>query len=174
MAERLVELGARNTLVAGIADAGAVHQCVEAGVGARVRLEIGGKLDTENGKPFSSEATVLSLSGAPDDPDDPDGSITTALIRVDDVNIILTVERRAFTERAQIAAAGINAESHDIIVVKQGYLFADLAEHAALSIFALSPGATNLDLKSLKYKQLKRPIYPLDPDFQWEPGNPTL
>jgi microcystin degradation protein MlrC len=58
-----------------------------------------------------------------------------------------------------------------IVVVKQGYLFPDLADHAPRAIMALSPGATDLRLQELPYQRLPRPIFPLDGDFGWEPGS---
>ena len=54
-----------------------------------------------------------------------------------------------------------------IVVVKQGYLFPDLADHAPCAVMALSPGATNLNLRELSYRNLSRPIFPLDEDFPW-------
>ena len=164
-AERLLAFGAQEALVAGLADADAVRRCVAAGEGVEVRLVIGGKLDLANGKPLEIIGRVLHLSRARDEgPGEP----TTAVVRVKGVSILLSVDRRFFTERAIIAAAGVDPMEQKIVVVKQGYLFPDLADHAPQAIMALSPGATDLRLEELPYQHLSRPIFPLNPDLAWE------
>jgi microcystin degradation protein MlrC len=163
-AERLLALDARDGLVAGLADLEAVHQCIEAGEGAEVRLSIGGKLDRDNGKPLEIAGRVIKLSRAQDDPTE---KPTMAVVRVNGVNILLAADRRFFIERETIAAAGVNPMEQKIVVVKQGYLFPDLADHARRAILALSPGTTDLRLEALPYQHLSRPIFPLDPDIEW-------
>ena len=59
--------------------------------------------------------------------------------------------------------------AYKIVVVKQGYLFPDLSDHAPRAILALSPGACDERLEELPYRRLQRPIYPLDGDFAWAP-----
>jgi microcystin degradation protein MlrC len=89
-------------------------------------------------------------------------------VRIDGVRIILTRERRPFTDRATIAAAGIDPMTQQIVVVKLGYLFPDLHDHAPRTIMALSAGATDLRLTELPYQRVVRPIFPLDPDYAWD------
>jgi microcystin degradation protein MlrC len=164
LAKRLVGLGARDALVAGIADPAAVRQCAAAGVGAEVRLSIGGKLDRANGKPFEATCRVQHLStrfadrtGGPD----------TALVRVDGVSIALTSDRWPFTNCADIVRAGVDPMTQKIVAVKLGYLFPDLRQHAARAIMALSPGTSDLRLDRLPFERLQRPIFPLDGEFDW-------
>jgi microcystin degradation protein MlrC len=165
-AERLVALGAEEALVAGLTDQQAVRQCVAAGVGAEVELSVGGKLDRANGRPLVVTGHVEVLAGHPQDRSaDP----TTALVRVGGVRIALTTDRRFFPDRASIAATGIDPMAQKIVVVKQGYLFPDLYDHAPRAIMALSPGATDLRLEQLPYRRLQHPIFPLDSGFSWEP-----
>ena len=73
--------------------------------------------------------------------------------------------------KALIEALGyIRKFKNRIVVVKLGYLFPDLADHAPRAIMALSPGATDLRLEELPYRRLSRPIYPLDGDLVWDPA----
>jgi microcystin degradation protein MlrC len=160
-AERLLALGAQDAVVAGLADPQAVHECAAAGIGAEVSLSIGGKLDRESGVPLSVRGRVQHLH--------PGTPPTTATVRVDGVAVILAADRRAFTDRASIAAAGVDPMAQKIVVVKLGYLFPDLYDHAPRAIMALSPGATDLRLDRLPFRRLTRPIYPLDGDLVWEP-----
>src|SRR5205823_3230998 len=59
--EYLLLAAAPDAVVAGLADAAAVEQCVEAGIGSRVRLAVGGKLDAIHAKPLPVEGTVVHL-----------------------------------------------------------------------------------------------------------------
>jgi microcystin degradation protein MlrC len=163
--ERLLALGAQGAVVAGLTDRQAVHQCADAGVGATLPLTIGGKLDPTFA-PLSVTAHVEHLSS---DPQDRDDVPTIATVRIDSVRALLAVDRRAFTDRASIAAAGVDPMRAQIVVVKQGYLFPDLYDHAPRAIMALSPGATDLQLDRLPYQHLGRPIYPFDADMDWNP-----
>jgi microcystin degradation protein MlrC len=90
-----------------------------------------------------------------------------ALFKVNGVGILLVVDRRFLIDRASIAEGGLDPMQQRIVVVKQGYLFPDLYDHAPRAIMALSPGATALRLETLNYRNIKRPIYPLDPDLTW-------
>ncbi len=161
-AERLVALGARDALVVGLADPVAVQQCAAAGRRAEIELSIGGKLDQVNARPFTATVHVEKLIGESTPP-------AVAVVRVDGVRIILTTERQFFPDRASIAAAGVDPMTQKIVVVKLGYLFPDLYDHAPRAIMALSPGATDLRLAHLPYRRLQHPIFPLDGDFAWEP-----
>jgi len=165
-AARLVALGAREAVVAGIADAVAVSRCAAAGVGAEVELSIGGKLDPVTCEPFEATARVQFLSP---DPREGGGNAELAVVRVAGVTIVLTRERRVFADRAGIAAAGLDPMAQQIVVVKLGYLFPDLRDHVPRGIMALSPGTTDLRLERLPFERLQRPIFPLDGEFRWEP-----
>jgi microcystin degradation protein MlrC len=59
--------------------------------------------------------------------------------------------------------------AQQVVVVKQGYLFPDLVDHAPRAIMALTPGASDLRLDRLDYRHIPRPVYPLDAPFTWEP-----
>ena len=160
---RLLALGARDALVAGLADAESVEQCACAGEGAEVELAMGGKLDPSHGGPLPLTVRVLRLLA------DPDGRIGMATVRAAGVTIILTAERRLFLDRAGISAAGVAPMRQQTVAVKQGYLFPDLVDHAPRAIMALTPGASDLRIDRLPYERLSRPVYPLDGDFDWAP-----
>ncbi|HEU5315191.1 MAG TPA: M81 family metallopeptidase [Chloroflexota bacterium] len=155
--EELLRAGARRTLVGGLADAAAVERCHAAGVGAVVELALGGKLDTVNGRPLLVEGTVRHLAPG------------LARLGCGGVEVIVAADRRAFTTPSGFAAAGADAQSYKVVVVKQGYLFPELRPIAARSILALTPGFTDLDLPRLPYRRVARPIYPLDPEAAWRP-----
>lgn len=163
VAARLLALGAQEALVAGIADAGSLARCAAAGEGADVDLAIGGKLDPSLGGPLPLKVRVEALGV------DPDGRIGIATVRAGGVTMMLARDRRLFLDRASIAAGGVDPMTQKIVVVKQGYLFPDLVDHAPRAIMALSPGASDLSVENLPYEHLARPMYPFDGEFDREP-----
>lgn len=58
----LLERGVTGAALGPLYDPGAVTLCSDAGVGARLRLRIGGKLCPESGQPVDAEARVLALT----------------------------------------------------------------------------------------------------------------
>lgn len=160
--ERLLAHQVPSAVVAGLCDAAAVAHCQRAGVGATVETTLGGKLDTLHGRPLPVRGTVVNLV------ENTKGD-AQAVLRVDKVTIILTAQRRGFTTVADFTAAGVDPLAHKIVVVKLGYLFPDLIRVAPKALMALSPGASDLALERLPYRQLHRPMYPVDKEFAWTP-----
>lgn len=173
--ESLLRQGATNAIVASIWDAAAVQACVAAGVGNRVNLEIGGKLDMRHGTPLPVTGTVRLIS----DGDYYWGGIReahrlvergmTAVLTVEGVDVILTTERHSYVEPAQFHSLGVDPLAYKIVVPKRGYLTAPLRAISPRSIMAISPGVTNCDVTQLDYRRVNRPMYPLDPEATWEP-----
>jgi microcystin degradation protein MlrC len=159
--ERLLAAGAPDAVVAGLADAAAVEQCARAGAGARVTVSIGGKLDTVHARPLEVTGTVAHL--------DPPEKPSLAVLQVAGVAVVLTADRRAFASLGSFQRAGIDPLQHRIVVVKLGYLFPELRDRAPRAIMALSPGFTDLRLEQLPFQRVPRPIYPLDPQMEWQP-----
>jgi len=154
----LLEKGAENTLVAGIADAEAVSRCWAAGEGATLALSLGGKLDAVNGQPLACRAEVLRLVPAAA------GIPRQALVRCQGVDVVLQTHRRAFTEAAHFSSMGLDPSAYRLVVVKEGYLFPELAAMGGYHVMAMTPGFADQRLERLPYQRLRRPIYPLDKD----------
>jgi microcystin degradation protein MlrC len=172
--EKLLKAGAPDAVVAGIADAKAVARCAEAGEGAALTVEIGGKLDKINGSPLNVTGKVIHLPssggagvGTPHPSEGKQPSL--AVLRVEGVDIVLTSERQAFTTLESFRRAGIDALKRKIVVVKLGYLFPELRDNALRAIMALSPGFTDLRMEILPFQRVRHPIFPLDKDFTWQP-----
>ena len=169
MAERLLKRdefasGARTAIVAGIPSAEAVRLCLHAGIGGEVAVAIGGVLDPVNGSPLEIRGTVEAIQL-----NDSVGG-DTVVVRCGGVRIVLTTRRKVFFFRQDFEAVGLDVTEHDVIVVKVGYLFPEQREMASAAFMALTPGAVPLDIPSLRYRQVMRPIFPLDPDME----NPDL
>lgn len=150
----------QNAVCAAIVDAQAVAACFEAGIGADLSFDIGGKLDTRHGQPLSVNGCVLALHN-----DEVYGQ--QAVLQVDGVQVVLAGRRVPFTTRAQFTQLGIDLMQKAIVAVKLGYLFPELRAIAAGSVLALTPGAINPDVHTISYQHIQRPMYPLDAAMEW-------
>ena len=154
----LLDNGARDAVVAGIADARAVERCIDAGVGAELTLTVGGKLDSVNGSPLKVTGHVVSMNPP-----------WIAVFLVEGVMVVLTAERMPFLDLWAFNEADVNPLEHEIVVVKHGYLAPELREIAGTSLMAVSPGCTTLALENLSYERIPRPVFPLDEDVVFTP-----
>lgn len=174
--ERLLAHRVSEALLAGLVDPEAVRACEAAGVGQRVWLSVGGKLDTVFGRPLDVSGVVRSLF--PSGNDDPAGTpageeAETAVVQVEGVTVVLLGRRRAFTTPEHFHRVGLDPLQYKIVVVKLGYLFQPLREIAPRTIMALTPGFAYQVVEELPYRFLRRPIYPLDPEMTWNPDGPA-
>jgi microcystin degradation protein MlrC len=94
-------------------------------------------------------------------------SLTFAIGNLD---VVFTEKRSAFIEKRNFDEANVGLLGYRVVVVKLGYLFTELKPFADREIFALSNGASCVELKNLNLKNIVRPMYPLD-DFQWDAFN---
>ena len=83
------------------------------------------------------------------------------------VDAVFTELRSAFIEKGNFDKANIDLLSYRIVVVKLGYLFTELKPFADRELFALTSGASCVELERLNLKKIIRPMYPLD-DFEWK------
>jgi microcystin degradation protein MlrC len=162
---RLLARQVPDAVVAGMCDTEAHQACAEAGVGATLTVTLGGKLDTAHGPPVTVTGVVEHLYWPPS----AERGVAIATLRVEGLWILIPAQRRAFYTLADFQRAGIDPLAHRMVVVKLGYLFPQLHDVAPREILALSPGCSDLDLTRLPFEQVRRPIYPLDRDFDWQP-----
>jgi microcystin degradation protein MlrC len=174
--ERLKAKKVKNAAVAAIHDPAALEACVKAGVGAKLTLSIGGKVDKTNRKPLRVTGRVKLLS---------DGEFyqlgqrregmrasmgRVAVFDIDGIDVMLTEKRIAVIDPAQLRSVGIEPTEYKIVVVKLGYIWPALRPVAAKEILMISSGATDMDFRRLGYKRVRRPIHPFDPGLKWKPG----
>jgi microcystin degradation protein MlrC len=164
MLERLLDRreiasGTRTAIMAAIPDPAAVAVGLAAGIGELVTLSVGGKLDPVHGSSMDVTGRVQAILTH-----DPVGG-DTVVVGISGVALILTSRRKVFFERADFEALDLDVDAYDLVVVKVGYLFPGQQAMASASFMALSPGAVSLDIPSLPYLRVQRPIFPLDPDM---------
>jgi len=163
--EALLKHKAGNALMAGVVDQEALRKCIGAGVGANLDLTLGGKVDYVFGKPLKIKVKVLFIS--------PDSLMNTgrgaAVVETDGVRTVILKTRRSFVEVKDFKEVGLNPLDFKTVVVKLGYLYPELRDIAPVHLMALTSGFCNLDMRTLPFKNVKRPCYPLDLDMVWKP-----
>ena len=160
--EKLLSHRVPKTLFASLVDAAAVDACFAAGLGASLSLPIGGKLDSVHGKPLPVTGVVSKLHESA-------ASGRQVILAIDNIDLILTERRLAFTTLAQFTELDIDPLNYRIVCLKLGYLFPDFQRIAPCAIMALSPGAVNALPENLPFHQILRPMFPFDRDFNWSP-----
>lgn len=88
-------------------------------------------------------------------------------VSIGNVDAVFTELRSAFIEKGNFDKANVDLLSYEIVVVKLGYLFTELKPYADRELFALSDGASCVELARLNLKRIIRPMFPLE-DFEWQ------
>lgn len=88
----------------------------------------------------------------------------SVLLRSGSIDVILTDAQMAFTGPECFESAGVRIEDYDVVVLKMGYMFAEIAAPCWENIMAFTPGCTPLLITADQYHHLPRPIWPLDED----------
>ena len=97
-------------------------------------------------------------------------------MKVGSVKVIVTNKRKPYHYEHDFTDLGLAPRNAAILVVKIGYLVPELYDMRGDWVMALTPGGVDQDLERLGYKNIKRPIFPLDKDMsdpdlttQWVP-----
>ena len=162
MLNRLMKLGAKNVLLAGIMDAAACDACYAAEIGDTLTLTIGGSLASDSetatitGK-LIHRGDILSYHG--------DNGGPSATLDCGDITVVITRNRAAMCRPDIFQSIDLDYSPFKIVVVKLGYLFPELAERAQRAILAFTPGASTERLEDMHMKNIRRPMFPLDDNF---------
>lgn len=150
----------------GFYDPEATKQC-EGKVGREITLNFGAKFDTKTSASITATGVVKSYFKNWSRNKFPKGDLV--LFNTGGVDIVLSEQHVGYTDPQMFVDLGLNPKEAEIIICKLGYLTPQHKVLAKRSIMALTKGNTNEDLKSIDYKLVKRPIFPLDKDFEYNP-----
>jgi microcystin degradation protein MlrC len=176
----LLRVGARSAVVACLWDPAAVQECVRAGVGARLTLHVGGKVDDRHGAPLEVTGTVRTLSDGrfvhkgPMMRGLPGRLGPTAVLEVDGVKVILISLRWQTLDPEMLRFVGIEPTEEKIVVVKSTIHYRAAFEPIAREIVEVdAPGLSSSNLTRFAFKRIRRPIFPLDADATYPPPRPA-
>jgi len=151
--------GGATAIWASVVDPSAVARCANAGEGGAVDLRVGGTFGSRIGANVTLRGEVRKLSRG-----DPVGG-DIAVVASGGVRAVLTSRRKPFHFTGDFTRLDLDPATHDLTVVKIGYLVPDLFGVAKGWVIALTPGGVDQDIVRLGHTRLDRPIYPLDPQM---------
>jgi microcystin degradation protein MlrC len=167
MLRRLVERRIHPAALGPLYDPGAVAMAFNAGVGARLRLRIGGKVSAMSGYPLDAAVRVRGLvrghtmSGMVDGVRLACGD--AAWLEIDGgIHVVLTSLRMQAMHPDLFTGLGCDLGPMRIIVVKSSQHFhAGFAPIASRVLYADAPGTLTLDLRRLDYRKADLNRWPL-------------
>jgi microcystin degradation protein MlrC len=163
----------------------AVDQLIQAGVGAELTLDIGGKTDMPalglKGEPLRVTGKVVKIT---------DGTYTvtgpmftgmrlsigkTAIIDTGGVLIFVCEKPQEPYDTGLFTHAGVDPATKKYVLIKSRQHFRAGFEPLAKHIVLIAgPGVCSSDYSLFPFQHLARPIYPLDEDIQLEQSTETF
>ncbi|MEW6749837.1 MAG: M81 family metallopeptidase [Candidatus Latescibacterota bacterium] len=183
--ERLLALGARDCALT-IRDAGVVEAGMKAGVGAPLTMPVGASIDQRFYKPVQVTGTVKSIDDGHYAVLGPThggwgrrvegGAFRYAsvgprvVLRVGERIDVVFSRGTTGKDRDFFKSAGIQLDEKQILVVKSNQAHRASFDPVVASTIELdTPGVSTVNYAGLPYRHLKRPIWPIDRDMEWEP-----
>jgi len=165
----LIDANFQGAVVGCLHDPETVEQAFQAGEGATLPVQLGGKTDDRHGSPITTEVEVVRLS---------DGRFRfhgamaqgleetlgpAALLRIGGVEVLATTLRRQLTDRAMLQTVDVDFSTGKLLVLKSAVHFrADIGPVAKVILDGDTPGIHRPDFGCFDYHNLRRPVYPLE------------
>ena len=169
----LLEAGVSDACFAPMVDPEAVQQLLQHGPGDLVEVGLGGKVDPSyGGGPLDLQVKLVSTS---------DGRYVgsgamigglhrsfgpTAVVRVDGIEILVTSVAQQLLDLEQFRSFGIDPAAKRVVALKSMQHFRAEFEPIAGQVIVCDSGAlATPDYRRLQYRNVRRPIFPLDPEL---------
>jgi microcystin degradation protein MlrC len=132
------------------------------GVGASLNLRVGGKVSPFSGQPVDLYGEVKAIFNHPTSPGQKKNYFDVQ-VDAEGLQIVLSNMRTQVVSPEVFIRMGIDPKRMKMLVVKSSQHFrAEFEPIASEIIYCDTPGSLNSDLKSIPYKKVPRPIWPLD------------
>ncbi len=168
--------GLSGIAVAPIRDPQAVEQAIEAGIGARVTLAVGGKMDMPSirrkGEPMELSGIIRTIT---------DGAYTitgpqftgmrcfmgrSVVLDTGTALVVISERNQEPWDRGVFESVGIDPSRQRYLLLKSRMYFRPVFLPIARGmVFCDAPGVSSSDWTQFEYRKLRRPIYPLDTHF---------
>jgi len=177
----LLEAGVAGALVGLFYDPALAAEAHERGQDAVFRARFNRDEDDAFSEPLAWRARVVALTDATVTPSR--GMLEgrairlgpCALLEVDGVRVAVSSIRQQITSDDYFSALGADPTAARILVVKSRGHFRAGFDHlvpAERTVEVDCPGLATPNLHALPWRHVRRPIYPLDPELDWTPGEP--
>jgi len=164
----LLERRVTNTALALLWDPMAVELAHLVGVGRRFALRLGGKTGPMSGQPLDVTAEVLCLRNDAKQAMFGQGTPAAALgrsaaLRIEGIDVVVNSNRQQVFSTHVFTEHAIDPASKRLLVVKSTQHFvAGFGSLARRIVYADAPGAVSMNIGTLPFKSLQRPVYPMD------------
>lgn len=169
----LYEADYKGRVLAQIVDSAAAATAHRAGIGATIKVTLGGEIDPDRFTPMAVEAQVALLSdgqarletmGTPLD------AGPSAVLRFGNFTVVVMSRSVSLFDRALYYSNGCNPRDFDLIVLKSPHAEFHMYDAWVEKNFNIDvPGSTSADLPYLGHTICARPMYPMEPDTVFEP-----
>jgi microcystin degradation protein MlrC len=160
-------------VLAQIVDTAAAKAALQAGVGAAIRVRLGGAIDAKRFRPLEVDATVESLSRGVGRYETWPGIYDagpSAVLTFENFTVVVMTRPVALSDRSVYYANGLDPHKFDLVVVKSPHCEHQMYDAWVEKNFNIdAPGSTSANLKSLGHTICRRPVYPLDENVYFEP-----
>ncbi|BBK34229.1 microcystin degradation protein MlrC [Stella humosa] len=170
---------AEGVILGHLFDAPLAAEAHRLGVGARFDAHFNRDEEDERSEPFSAQATVVGLS---------DGVFVgqeggsragmtvdlgpSAVLRVGTLTVAVISRRQQTIDPGYFENLGVSVtEARTVVVKSRGHFRAGFLKYfqPAQVIEADVPGLTSPNLDNFEFRNVVRPLFPLDQDFDWSP-----
>ncbi len=166
----MIEAGVEGAAFSALYDPACVSACQQAGEGAEIELNLGGKCEPSLGEPISASGIVTGLYDGTFKLEGPMSRGLTiklgpvAVYRVGGIDVVLASRRAQNYDLQFFRAFGIEPTECAILGIKSAQHFrADYSPIASgIAVVDEGGGITSHNFKALDYKHVRRPLWPLD------------
>jgi microcystin degradation protein MlrC len=160
----LLDRRVRHAAFASIWDPQVATLCAEAGVGARLRLRLGGKTNVSSGTPLDVSACVRAIN--PDHHQTSIGNTRQSMglsiwLEVNGIDVVISAVRSQVFAPDVFTGLGIDLSCKRIVVVKStSHFYSRFAPIAARIIRMATPGALQMNFAHIDYKKRALDYHP--------------
>lgn len=165
----LINMKAQNVAYANICDPETVDRAIKAGVGSELMVKLGGKSAYNLGDPIEIMGVVKTIADGKFRNKGPmshgllNNMGRTVVLGIEGVDVIVTERSFQPWDPEIFRRVGIEPTDKQILVVKSTVHYrAAFGEFASKMIDVDTPGLAPVNIKRLEFKNIRRPIYPLD------------
>ncbi len=166
----MIDAGLENAAMAAFYDPEAAAVCHKAGVGAKIKLKLGGNFDIRFSEPIIAEGTVTHLGDGKFNIEGPMlkglgvDMGPTATFKIGGVEVVINSRRFQNYDRNFFRTGGVEPTKLTFLAVKSSQHFRAAYAPLASEVIIVDEGGGVMsnDLTKLPFENVPRPIYPLD------------
>ncbi len=161
----ILHRGIADAAIGPIWDPGAVAIALDAGVGARLALRVGGKTGPLSGDPVDLDCTVTAIVRDMETTGNAGTSVPlgdAALVRTGTLDVVLITRRTQAFNTDLFTRLGCDPAHKKVVVVKSAQHFYD--SYAAIArevIYVGAPGSASANWAALPYRKIRHPKWPI-------------